>query len=318
MSAQLSSARRKGRDRLPELLPSRKHVHPIYPDWRQRRALAKAADADIELCWACGACDSGCPVSIVSGRLRPGRTVRMAAFGMLDELLRLPDIWYCLGCRRCLHGCPNRVKPFELHRYLRNEAMARGIYAAGFIGAHHQLFSDFQRVRWRTAAHCFTDELKTMSSSTWHQWLATPLPKMTHGPIRFGGRAGHAAGDRQVRFLQGRFCFTCSECSGCCPITGDKDAFDPQRIIRMVNFGLTDQLLRSPAIWLCLGCRRCEEACSQNVKGHEIMRLLQRQAIDQGVVDRWFPLRLHQADRIIYARFLDEIDLLIGRFRKNL
>ena len=107
-------------------------------------------------------------------------------------------------------------------------------------------------------------------------------------------------------------CFTCNECSGCCPIMGDGVVFDPQKIIRMVNLGLVDNVLRSPAIWLCIGCQRCTDACSQTVSGHVIIQQLQQKAIDKGLVDPFLPVRLLEADRIIYPKFLDEIDVLIG------
>ena len=77
--------------------------------------------------------------------------------------------------------------------------------------------------------------------------------------------------------VQGQACFTCSDC---CPIVSGNDVFDPQRIIRMTNLGLTDKLLSSPFIWLCLGCQRCADACSQNVSGHTIIRRLQMQAME--------------------------------------
>ena len=87
---------------------------PIEPDWDAWQTIADDAGADIDRCWTCGACDNGCPVSLATGRLRPQRNVRMAVYGMLDQLLALPGIWYCLSCRRCLQGCPNRVKPASL------------------------------------------------------------------------------------------------------------------------------------------------------------------------------------------------------------
>jgi len=291
--------------------------HPIDPDWDQRKAMATSSLADIDLCWTCGTCDNECPVSIATDRLRPQRTVRMAVFGMMDELLCLPDIWYCLSCRRCLQGCPNRVKPFELHRCLQGEAIARGLFSPDFISACHNLISDFQRVRWRAAAHCFNSDLKPLSASTWYQWLRTPLRKSVYSPILLGSRPDAPVSDQATQFSQGRSCLTCSECSGCCPIMGDGDVFDPQRIIRRLNLGLADKVLRSPAIWLCLDCKRCAEACSQAVSGYDIIQQLQRQALDSHIVDAGFPMRLHAADRIIYPRFLDEIDTLIGLFRKG-
>ncbi len=286
----------------------------IEPNWDAWRAIADTAEADIDRCWTCGTCDNGCPVSLATGRLRPQRNVRMAVYGMLDQLLTLPDIWYCLSCRRCLQGCPNQVKPYELHRYLQHEALQKGIYDYNFLSRYRRLFAEFQRVRWRATAHCFTGDLTALPDETWYQWLKRPFRHAPFRPVDMGHANIHNA-VKPAELLSGQACFTCSECSSCCPIVCDGDVFDPQRIIRMANLGLADELLRSPAIWLCLGCQRCVEACSQAVSGYAIIRRLQLQAIEKGLVDPLLPSRLLDADRVIFPKFLDEIDTLIGLYR---
>ena len=288
---------------------------PTVPGWETWRTIAVSSGSDIDLCWTCGACDNGCPVSLATGRLRPQRTVRMAVYGMIAELLTRPDIWYCLSCRRCLQGCPNRVKPFELHRYLQNETIRMGLYSNDFLNAYRRLFAEFQRVRWRAAAHCFNGSLDHLPDQTWYQWLKKPLRNALYRPVALGGDRKPQQMLEPQSVFKGQACFTCSECSGCCPIICDGDVFDPQRIIRMVNLGLSDELLQTPAIWLCLGCQRCTEACSQTVSGYDIIRRLQLKAIEMGFVDPGFPLRLLSADRVIYPKFLDEIDTLIGLHR---
>ena len=290
-------------------------ITPIERDWDIWRAISTSSAAGIDQCWTCGACDNGCPVSLATGRLRPQRNVRRAVYGMLDDLLLLPDIWYCLSCRRCLQGCPNRVRPFELHQYLQNEAIRRGVFSIDFVVAYRKLFADFQRVRWRTVAHCFQIELTHLSDQTWYQWLKRPIRQAIYRPVALGLNPNTNQPRKPDTLLNGQACFTCSECSGCCPIICDGDVFDPQRIIRMANLGLSGELLKSPAIWLCLGCQRCTDACSQTVSGHDIIRQLQRRAITTGMVDPRLPMRLLEADRIIYPKFIDEIDTLLGLYR---
>ncbi len=287
----------------------------IEPDWDGWRSIATASAAGINLCWTCGACDNGCPVSLATGRLRPQRNVRMAVYGMIDELLAMPDVWYCLSCRHCLQGCPNKVKPYELHLYLQNEAVRRGIFSTDFVTAYHRLFAEFQRVRWRTVVHCFKKKLDFLPDQTWYQWLKKPLRHALYRPIALGQNRSVQQLQKPEAILNGQACFTCSECSSCCPIICDGDVFDPQRIIRMANLGLVDELLRSPTIWLCLGCQHCTDACSQTVSGYAIIRRLQLLAIENGIVDPALSIRLLDADQIIYSKLLDEIDTLIGLFR---
>jgi heterodisulfide reductase subunit C len=107
-------------------------------------------------------------------------------------------------------------------------------------------------------------------------------------------------------------CFTCSECSNVCPIFFERNAFDPQLIMRMVNLGLIDELLQSPSLWLCLECERCSEACGQLVKPHQIIKGLKEMAKLRGVVDAYFPSRLERANQLVYERYIEGINSIFG------
>jgi heterodisulfide reductase subunit C len=107
-------------------------------------------------------------------------------------------------------------------------------------------------------------------------------------------------------------CFTCGECSSACPIFYERSVFDPQWIFRMVNLGLTETLLQSPALWLCIGCQRCTNACSQLVKGHLIIERLKQLAVSEGFVAEKFPLAWKEYQQSLYNQWLDEINLLFG------
>jgi heterodisulfide reductase subunit C len=288
---------------------------PIDPDWASWREIAVSSNADIDMCWTCGTCDNGCPVNQATGRLRPQRTLRMAVYGMIDELLSLPDAWYCLLCRRCQQGCPNGVEPYMLNRYLRFEAIRREVISIELLDAYRKLFAEFQRVRWRAATHCFNNNLDHLSDHTWYQWLKKPIRNTGYRPVILGRKPTAPPLPHNEISLPSHACITCSECSSSCPVICDNGVFDPQRIVRKATLGMADELLRSPAIWLCLGCQRCTEACSQTVSGHALIQRLQQQAIENGVVDGELPIRLLEADRIIYPKFLDAIDSLIGLYR---
>jgi heterodisulfide reductase subunit C len=285
----------------------------IEPDLDLRGLIEGQSDAHSQLCWTCGTCDGECPIFRATGRLQPQKTVRMANLGLMKSLLRLPEIWYCLYCRRCLQGCPNSVKPFELHRYLREEAIAQGVVSSEIIAPYHRLFSEFQRVRWRAVAHCFKAELTTLTNDQWYKWLKTPLRDSRFQVIEPAPETTERVSSAQTQ-INCKACFNCSECSSCCPTFGERLVLDPQRIVRMAALGMTEQLLRSPSIWLCLGCQQCTNSCSQLVHGHDIIRRFQERAVAEGIVDEQFVYRLAAADRIIYPQFLNEIDALLGMF----
>ena len=80
----------------------------------------------------------------------------------------------------------------------------------------------------------------------------------------------------------------------------------------MVNLGLVEELLGSPSIWLCIGCKRCTETCPQAVNGHSMIRDLQALAIAEGFVDRDFPIRFAENSKWLYQRYTRKIDVLFG------
>jgi len=266
------------------------------------------------MCWTCGTCDFECPVYISAQRLNPQKVIRMANLGMLDELLGLPDIWYCQMCKRCHKGCPNSVKPFEVIAHIRRESIQRKTVSADMLTRQQDLLSRFQRVRWRAVEVCMTGELEALSDEKWHQWLEEPI-QYDPPPVKVGLKFAAQPPENSVSDASSQACYTCSECSGCCPIFSERPVFDPQYIIRMANFGLTDELIHSPSIWLCLRCELCGMACSQKVRGHKVIRDLQALALEKGAVDDGFPERLGRAERVIYLRFIEEIDQLLKTFR---
>ncbi len=65
-------------------------------------------DGNLNLCLTCGACASGCPASGLDG-MDPRKFLRMAAFGMDEEIKNMPWIWMCTMCQRCSYVCPMKI-----------------------------------------------------------------------------------------------------------------------------------------------------------------------------------------------------------------
>ena len=77
-------------------------------------------------------------------------------------------------------------------------------------------------------------------------------------------------------------CFTCRTCTVSCPITPVIESFNPVRIIRMALYGLKQEVLKSPFVWLCSSCYACQERCPQGVGITEFMTLLKNIALKEG------------------------------------
>lgn len=279
---------------------------------RMRSIIQEVSRADSTMCWTCSSCDSECPMNIATRRLRPQKIVRLANLGLIDDLLSLPEIWYCLTCRRCNRVCPNLVKPEILVRYARTAAVLGGYVPYETGQEYYELIRRFQRVRWQAARICMQGDLREIEGAQWEQWLKTPVSESLScvSPSAFFNQADSLKEDSKTAGLHN--CFTCGECSSVCPAAGERSVFDPRFIFRMIHLGLTDELLRSPSIWLCLACGRCTDVCSQQVDGCGMIRRLQEISVQEAIVAEGFQWRWQSAQKIIYPRMIEQIDALFG------
>ncbi len=67
-----------------------------------------------------------------------------------------------------------------------------------------------------------------------------------------------------------RSCYQCGTCSGGCPTSYAMD-YTPRQIVRMIQFGMRDEVLSSSMLWLCASCNTCITRCPRKV---EILRLI--------------------------------------------
>ena len=267
-------------------------LNVISPDLHAHRTLTRAAKAEIDLCYACGTCLVACPVNRATGRLAPLRLVRMAIFGLVEELLNTPDIWYCQGCNACAHNCPMTVKPGALISYLRRESSIQHLLDPAKLARFDTLWTLFQRVRWHAADECRHHRERALTASEWQDWANTPVPP-DRSPVLLAHRPDPPANlSTDLNRTDVAVCFTCGECRGQCPVFRESGVFDPLAIFRQVNLGLIEPVLESPSIWLCLGCQRCSNQCVQRVRGHEMFQVLQGLALENGFCGRKFPTAL--------------------------
>lgn len=77
-------------------------------------------------------------------------------------------------------------------------------------------------------------------------------------------------------------CFHCLSCAGGCPVVEAMD-YNPNQIIRMMQFGMRDKVLKSSAIWVCVGCFSCLSQCPNKVHIPTMMDTLREMALESGV-----------------------------------
>lgn len=93
------------------------------------------------------------------------------------------------------------------------------------------------------------------------------------------------------------WCYQCGKCTAGCPVAFAMD-IEPSRIMRLVQLGQSEIVLRSKAIWLCIGCQTCTTRCPQEIDTAKIIDTLREMALERG----------YEADREVIAFFRSFLD----------
>jgi len=88
---------------------------------------------NIKLCFACGLCTAGCPVSEIDEKYNPRKIIRMVLLGMRKEVLSSDFTWLCTQCYTCQAHCPQNVKFSDVMKALRSMAVREGYVHPSFV-----------------------------------------------------------------------------------------------------------------------------------------------------------------------------------------
>jgi len=86
-------------------------------------------------------------------------------------------------------------------------------------------------------------------------------------------KALHSDFRRQVEELSGQNlgdCYQCGKCTGGCPVLADIE-LSPNRVIRMIQLGLEEDVLTNESVWCCTACGTCNGRCPMGI---DIVRIL--------------------------------------------
>ncbi len=80
-------------------------------------------------------------------------------------------------------------------------------------------------------------------------------------------------------------CYQCQKCTAGCPVAPEMD-LAPHEVALRLLLGEEEAVLRSSAIWLCVGCEVCGQRCPNGVSLGQVMPELRQLALKRGVAPR--------------------------------
>jgi len=91
-----------------------------------RDKVAELSGQNINLCYQCGKCSAGCPMSAEMDLL-PNQVMRMVQLGLADDIAECRTIWCCASCLACSVRCPKGVDIARVMEALRQLSLRKNV-----------------------------------------------------------------------------------------------------------------------------------------------------------------------------------------------
>ena len=115
-------------------------------------SLKRRRGIDVSLCYQCGKCTNGCPLSLHM-EVPPHKVIRMIQMGM-EKVLDVNSPWFCASCLTCSVRCPNGIEVAKVMDFLREIAMEKGAGEKEGV-LFHKLFLENVKKRGRLSEISF-------------------------------------------------------------------------------------------------------------------------------------------------------------------
>ena len=82
------------------------------------RKVSEISDQNLNLCYQCGRCSAGCPMSFAMDLL-PNQIMRLIQLGLEEDITAANTIWLCASCLTCTVRCPKGIDIARVMEALR-------------------------------------------------------------------------------------------------------------------------------------------------------------------------------------------------------
>ena len=100
---------------------------------------------------------------------------------------------------------------------------------------------------------------------------------MTDSPIDLGRGGGGLLDYLRAKGVPVDACYQCLRCTAGCPMLSFMDQ-GPNRIIRLVQYGLDEEVMASNTLWMCASCQTCTTRCPNEIEIAHVMDLLRQES----------------------------------------
>ena len=90
----------------------------------------------------------------------------------------------------------------------------------------------------------------------------------------------HAVADEVPEIYR---CYQCLTCTLGCPLASAMDLY-PHEILKYVQLGAKDTVLKASTLWVCASCEACATRCPNEIPIVKLMDLLRQMAVQEGTV----------------------------------
>ena len=77
-------------------------------------------------------------------------------------------------------------------------------------------------------------------------------------------------------------CYQCLKCFVGCPLASYME-YKPNQVIRLLQYGQTEKILKSNTIWLCVSCKTCGVRCPNDIDLMHVMDTLREMSREAGL-----------------------------------